>query len=180
MAKKPIYWELQHRRGRNEWNKRYNNKIHCAFTPICCWHGVCWRANIAKLLRLIMCEQCDSNIALIPGLPCFFSSVCVHIIHASGRVTLLCTTLNTNQITKSEKPGMAVGILVAFTNCFLLSAAFWSLLTIMFSMQWHGTSKSGWSISCKVYCHLVLALLFSVIIPMGRQLSFLTSLVCLF
>ena len=76
-----------------------------------------------------MYEQCDSNIALNPGLPCFvfFPSVCVHIFNASGRVILLCTTLNTNQRTKSEKPGMrlmAVGILVAFTNCFLLSAAF--------------------------------------------------------
>ena len=50
---------------------------HCAFTcPFCHhwakhWHSVFQIADIANLPRLIMCAQCDSNVALIPGLPIF-------------------------------------------------------------------------------------------------------------
>ena len=32
------------------------------------WHSVFQIADIANLPRLIMCAQCDSNVALVPGL----------------------------------------------------------------------------------------------------------------
>ena len=131
MAKKTICWELQHMRGEiDEIRDNYINKNHCAL-PVCfVIIGLTIGTVYAKeqtsqnLPKLIMCAQCDSNIALIPGLPCFFVLQFVFIIiHGSGRVTLLCIILNTNQRTKSKRPGnKAVG-----SRCF--SGIYYCLLS---------------------------------------------------